>query len=139
MVVKLVKLATRAHVVIYRTTRGKVAGSLAGAPVVLVDHVGRKSGKQFTTPVLYLNSGDNLVVIADGNGREVDPAWWRNLKAHPDTTVQTGNKIRHVHAREATATERAELWPAAVTMYPPLVIHQERAKRQIPVVVLEAT
>jgi deazaflavin-dependent oxidoreductase (nitroreductase family) len=127
---------TKANVAIYRSSGGRFGGRIKGAPVLLLDHVGRKSGKSRTTPVLYLTSGDDVVIVASRGGSDAQPAWWLNLKANPATTVQIGRERRNVVAREATAEERAELWPRLTAMYGDYAVYQTRTSREIPVVIL---
>ena len=110
---------------------------MLGGPILLLDHVGRRSGKRRTNPLLYLPDGQNLAIVASKGGVDTHPAWWHNLQANPETTVQVGGDRRRVRARQATAPERARLWPRLVEMYPSYARYQSRTERQIPVVILE--
>ncbi len=121
---------------LYRRSGGRLGGTLKGAPILLLDHVGRKSGQARTAPVLYLRNGDDLVVVASRGGSDATPAWWLNLQANPTTTVQVGGEHRRVLARQASAEEKAELWPRLVEMYGDFEIYQRRTDREIPVVIL---
>ena len=105
---------TQAHVRTYRLSGGRLWGKHKGSPVLLVDHVGRKSGKKHTSPLIYGRDGDNLVIVASKGGARKNPLWWLNLEEHPDTTVQVGSEKRNVHAREATPEEKQRLWPMMV-------------------------
>jgi deazaflavin-dependent oxidoreductase (nitroreductase family) len=105
--------------------------------MLLLDHVGAKSGKQRTSALVYMRDGDDLVIVASKGGYPQHPAWFHNLKANPDTTVQVGSERRPVHARVANAAERKRLWPLVVQTYSDFDVYQERAGREIPVVVLE--
>ena len=105
--------------------------------MALVDHVGRKSGKQHTSPLIYGADGDDLVIVASFGGAKRDPSWWPNLKAHPDTTVQIGSEKRRVRARQATPEEKQRLWPKMVAIYAPYEDYQRKTERDIPVVLLE--
>jgi F420H(2)-dependent quinone reductase len=126
------------HAFVYRTTRGLVGHRFPGAPpTLLLDHVGAKSGTVRTTPLTYLRDGDDFVLVASKGGHPRNPAWYHNLRAHPDTTVQVGSSRRAVHARVATATERKRLWPKVVALYGGYATYQERTDREIPLVVLE--
>jgi deazaflavin-dependent oxidoreductase (nitroreductase family) len=103
----------------------------------LVDHVGAKSGKQRTSPMMYLEDGDAIVVMASKAGQPTHPAWFYNLKANPDTTVQIGSSVREVRARVAENEERNRLWAKFVAMYPGSEAYQRNAEgRLIPIVVL---
>ena len=105
--------------------------------MLLLDHVGAKSGERRTTPLVYVRDGDDLVIVASKGGHPKHPAWLHNLRAHPDTTIQVGSEHRAVRAREATAEERKRLWPKAVETYGGYRGYQERTPREIPLVVLE--
>ncbi len=121
---------------LYRRTGGRLAGKFAGAPVLLLDHVGRKSGRRRTVPVCYMIDGEDLVIAAARAGSEVDPAWWLNLQAHPHTSVMIGSDRREVIARQATAEEKQKLWPRMVELSGDYAVYQNRTERDIPVVVL---
>ncbi|MCB0866072.1 MAG: nitroreductase family deazaflavin-dependent oxidoreductase [Solirubrobacterales bacterium] len=126
------------HVAIYRLTGGRVGHTVPGGPpMLLLDHVGAKSGAKRTTPLVYVADGDDVVIIASKGGHPKHPAWFHNLRAHPDTTVQIGREKREVHARVATPVERERLWPKAVATYSGYEGYQERTDREIPVVILE--
>jgi deazaflavin-dependent oxidoreductase (nitroreductase family) len=112
-------------------------GKAYGVPVVLVESVGRKSGKRRTHPLLCLPDGDNLVLIASKGGTDRHPAWYHNLKASPETTAWWKGERRRVRAREASGDERERLWRMMADAYPDYENYQRRTDRQIPVVVLE--
>ena len=140
----VMKYAAKAQVWCYRRTNGRVGGkwhvgSAFGkpVPVLLLDHVGRKSGTRFTTPLLYLAGGADLVVVASQGGMAKDPQWFRNLRAHPDTQVQVGAELRRVRARVADPAERESLWPRLVDLYADFESYATWTDRVIPVVVLE--
>jgi deazaflavin-dependent oxidoreductase (nitroreductase family) len=123
-------------VVLYRRSGGRLGNSIKGAPVLLLEHVGRKSGRVRTAPLLYMRDGAGLVIVASRGGSDAMPAWWLNLQASPTTTVQIGIERRRVAARKASAEEKAELWPRLVDMYGDYEIYQRRTEREIPVVIL---
>jgi deazaflavin-dependent oxidoreductase (nitroreductase family) len=128
------------HTLAYRASGGRIGHRLpgVGAPMLLLDHVGARSGTKRTSPLLYLADGDDLVIVASKGGYPKNPAWFHNLVAHPDTTVQVGRERRAVHARIATAEERDRLWPLVVELYSGYGDYQQRSKgREIPLVVLE--
>jgi F420H(2)-dependent quinone reductase len=105
--------------------------------MLLLDHVGAKSGKRRTTPLVYVPDGDDVVLVASKGGHPRNPAWFHNLRAHPDTSVQIGSSRRPVHARVATSAERERLWPRVVDAYGGYAGYQRRTKREIPLVILE--
>ncbi len=138
------KYAAKAQVWCYRRTNGRVGGTWRvgsafrkPVPVLLLDHVGRKSGTKFTTPLLYLDDGPDLVVVASQGGMATNPQWYRNLLAAPDTQVQVGAELRRVHARVAAEGERAALWPRLVELYADFDNYAAWTDRVIPVVILE--
>ena len=106
--------------------------------MLLLDHVGAKSGTKRTTPLLYFPDGDAVVIVASKGGFPKNPAWLYNLKANPDTTVQIRKEHRPVHARVASAEERERLWPEAVRSYRGYEDYAARSKgREIPLVILD--
>jgi deazaflavin-dependent oxidoreductase (nitroreductase family) len=126
------------HTLVYRATHGLVGHRFPGAPpTLLLDHVGAKSGTARTTPLTYLRDGDDVVLVASKGGYPKNPAWFHNLRAHPDTTVQVGRAHRAVHARVATPEERERLWPKVVDLYSGYADYQRRTEREIPLVILE--
>ena len=135
---KFVNALTHANVMLYRRSGGRLGNTVKGAPVLLLDHVGRKSGRTRTAPVLYMRDGQDLVIVASRGGSDAMPAWWLNLQANPTTTVQIGTERRQVVARKASAEEKAELWPRLAKMYGDYEVYQRRTKREIPVVILSA-
>ncbi len=126
------------HTVAYRATGGLVGHRFPGAPpMLLLDHVGAKSGIERTTPLVYVEDGDDLVLVASKGGYPRNPAWFHNLRAHPEATVQVGSRRRAVRARVAGTSERDRLWPKAVAVYGGYEGYQERTDREIPLVILE--
>jgi deazaflavin-dependent oxidoreductase (nitroreductase family) len=127
----------RSHTAVYRLTGGRIGRRvLGGAPVLLLDHVGRNSGKKRTSPLLYIEEGEELVIVASKGGSHRHPAWWLNLRERPRTTVQVGGERRKVVARRASPDEKARLWPRLVEIWPDYEAYQRRTSRDIPVIVL---
>jgi deazaflavin-dependent oxidoreductase (nitroreductase family) len=131
-----VNVLTTVTTAAYRKSGGRIGGSVDGAPVLLLDHVGRKSGQRRTTPLLYMRDGDDLVIVGSRGGSDAPPAWWHNLKASPRTTVQVGSEHHEVVAREVHGDERARLWPLLVDIYANYAVYEQRTDRTIPVIVL---
>ena len=133
--------STRLHVALYRRTGGRIGGHLPGWPearIVLVDHVGAKSGRRRTSPVMFHRDGDSVVVAASKAGQPTNPGWFHNLLAHPDTTIQIGDEVTEVRARLAGGEERDRLWAGFVEFFPGYEFFREHAgERTIPVVVLD--
>jgi deazaflavin-dependent oxidoreductase (nitroreductase family) len=145
VVPKVIKAMARLQVRAFRLTNGRIgskwrigAGLRKPVPTLLLDHVGRKSGEHYTTPLLYLEDGPELVIVASQGGLPKDPQWFHNLVAHPETQVRVRREgLRPVRARVAEADERAELWPRLVELYADFEDYQAVTDRVIPVVVLE--
>jgi F420H(2)-dependent quinone reductase len=128
----------KGHAVAYRVTGGLVGHHFPGAPpMLLLDHVGAKSGKRRTAALVYVRDGEDVVIVASKGGHPRNPAWFHNLRTNPDTTVQIGSRRRAVRARVASAAERARLWPEVVRTYGGYRSYQKRTERQIPLVILE--
>ncbi len=127
-----------AHTTVYRLTRGAIGHRFPGAaPMLLLDHLGARSGVKRTAPLVYITDGPDLVLVASKGGHPRNPAWFHNLRANPDTMVQIGAEHRPVHARVATPEERERLWPMALATYSGYAGYQQRTEREIPLVVLQ--
>jgi F420H(2)-dependent quinone reductase len=139
--VYLGRRSTRIHVALYRRSSGKLGGHLPGWPaarILLLDHVGAKSGLNRTSPLMYHEEGSVVAVVASKAGQPTHPAWFHNLNANPDTTIQIGAAVRNIRARVATDEERDHLWPKFVAFYPGYDFFQRNAKgRKIPIVILD--
>ena len=129
--------------VLYRASGGRIGNGVPGVPetrgkLLLLDHVGARSGKKRTSPLLYFPDGENVILIASKGGYPKHPAWYHNLVANSDAIVQIGGERRPVRARVATAQERERLWPMAEKTYRGYADYQKRSKgREIPLVILE--
>lgn len=127
------------HRTLLAVTFGKVGRRLLGMPVLELTTTGRKSGQprssMLTSP---LQVGDAYVVVASRGGDDHHPAWFLNLQANPDVevSIERGPK-QSMHARVATASERAELWPKIASQHPNYAGYQRRTTREIPLVFLE--
>jgi len=133
----LVKLMSRANVWVYRATGGRVGGRfLRGAPVLLLTTRGRRSGEPRTAPLLYLEDGGRIAVVASKGGMSEHPLWYRNLQASPECEVEIGRERRAMRARVADEAEKRELWPKLVALYRDYDDYQARTERDIPVVLL---
>lgn len=123
----------------FRSNGGKVAGQFEGAPLLLLHHVGAKTGTERVNPVMYRSEDGDLVVFASKAGAPDNPDWYHNLLAHPDTTVEVGDDVVRVHARVARGEERKRIWESHKAAYPGFAEYEAKTTREIPVVVLERT
>jgi deazaflavin-dependent oxidoreductase (nitroreductase family) len=127
-----------AHLALFRGSGRRLGTSFGGVKVLFLHHLGAKSGQARLSPLLYVEDGENLAIIASKGGHVRHPAWYHNLLAHPDVEVETRNGRMPVHARVAEAEERERIWKTACAVWPDYDRYQSRAPhRKIPVVVLE--
>ena len=133
---RLARLATGTHAAIYRASAGRVFGKMAGQQLCLLTTTGRRSGQPRTTPLTSFPHGDGLVIVASNGGSDRYPAWYHNLTAHPEVTVQVGADVRTMTARTATAEERAEIWPRVIAQAKNFAGYEKKTSRVIPLVVL---
>ena len=131
------KYFARAHIWIYRRTNGRVGAKLLWFPAALITTTGRRSGRPRTTPTLYLDDGDRVILPASFGGRDADPAWYLNLESNPEVHVQIRSRHLDLKARDATDDERKRYWPRLIKMYPPYRGYRQAADRVIPMVVCE--
>ena len=127
----------RVHRRVYEATGGRLGARLAGLDMCLLTTTGRRSRQLRTTPLSCFPRGGAVVVVASNGGQDRHPAWWLNLQRDPHGRVRVGREEWAIRAREATASERSDLWPWLVKSNPPYAKYQERTEREIPVVMLE--
>ena len=116
----------------YRETAGHVEGFGGPSGMLLLTTRGARTGQARTTPMMYMPDGDRLVVYASNIGAQRHPAWYHNLVANPDVTVEVGSDRFEATATPTSGEERARLWGLF-----PFPQHQDKTSREIPVVVLE--
>ncbi len=120
----------------FRANNGKVGGPFEGANMVLLHTTGAKSGQPRVNPVVYRPVGDDLAVFASAAGAHSHPAWFHNLKADPEVTIELGGETLTAVAREATGAERDEIWEAQKADAPGFAEYEAKTDRTIPVVLL---
>jgi F420H(2)-dependent quinone reductase len=126
----------KTHSSVYRRSDGRVWGAMFGGPVLLLNTTGRKSGQRRTNPLLYIRDGEDFVLIASNGGAPKHPAWYLNLMATPDATVEVGDREFRVRAGKVDGEEKARLWQKMVEMYPAYDSYQKKTDREIPLLVL---
>lgn len=122
-----------------RWTNGRFAPGafLTGVPLVTLTAVGAKSGRPRSIPLLGTADGDNIILIASNWGGKKHPAWYYNVKAHPEVLINRGSQTRPYLAQELTGTEREQGWQKAVALYPGYEAYKLRTNgRKIPVICL---
>ncbi|MDX2138796.1 MAG: nitroreductase/quinone reductase family protein [Chloroflexota bacterium] len=130
----VVRFGSWLHVFLYRVTGGRA--QIAKYPTMLITVRGRKTGKLYTTPLIYIRDKDRYVIAAAYSGSDKDPLWWCNLQSNPEAELQVMNHCLKVRAEQALPEERAALWQTLSQMYPYFTDYESRTTRQIPVVVL---
>ena len=125
----------------FRANEGRVGGNFEGAPMVLVHHRGRKSGREHVTPMMYLpneTGPDIIYVFATKGGAPTDPDWYRNLAAAGDGGVERGTETYKVTVRELTGAERDRIYAEQARRYPGFAgyARQPAGVRTIPVLEL---
>ena len=113
----------------FRANQGKVGGRYAKAPLLLLTTTGAKSGQAITRPVAYTRDGERFVVIASYGGGPKNPAWYYNLVAHPEATVEVGNERFRVKATVATGEERRRLYDRQAAQLPNFAEYEKKTKR----------
>jgi deazaflavin-dependent oxidoreductase (nitroreductase family) len=121
----------------FRNNDGKLTGQFAGAPIVIVNHTGAKSGKTFSTPLAYTKDGDKYVIIASMGGAPNNPSWYHNLVAHPEVTLELPAEKFKAKAVEVKGAARDRLFAAQAKLIPQFDEYQKKTSRRIPVFTLE--
>ncbi|MEO3828360.1 nitroreductase family deazaflavin-dependent oxidoreductase [Actinomadura sp. B10D3] len=125
------------HVERYQATDGEEGHDWQGTVTLLLTTKGRRSGKEYTTPLIYQPEGDAYLVVASKGGADEHPEWYLNLQENPDVKVQVrGDKFK-ARARTATPEEKPPLWEKMVATWPQYDEYQKKTSRDIPVVILE--
>ena len=124
---------------VYRVTRGRgtFTSWVAGLPIVMLSTTGAKSGSRRTVPVVGVPHDGSLVVIASNYGQDHNPAWYYNLRAHPEASIIFEGEQRDVVARELTGHERERWYARGVEIYPGWTAYRKRTQRTIPVIELQ--
>ena len=125
------------NVPLYRMSGGRIGGRVNRAPVLLLTTTGRKSGQKRTAPIVFLQDGENVVVINTNAGNARVPAWSLNLEANPAAEVEVGRRRYPVRARVAEGEERADLWRKHNEQYAGFDDYQVKLEREASVIVLE--
>ncbi len=121
----------------FRANEGNVGGQFAGVPVLLLTTTGAKSGQPRTRPLVYLADGGRIYVFAGNRGAPTNPAWYHNLVAHPDVTVEVGAETFAAHAMVVDRAEAERLGRVQLQRLPALAELQAKITREVPVVLLE--
>jgi deazaflavin-dependent oxidoreductase (nitroreductase family) len=121
----------------FRANEGKVGGPFEGATMLLLHHVGARSGTERVTPLVYFPDGDRMVIVASAAGAPKNPDWYHNIKATPRVEVEVGTDTVAVEAQELTGVERDEKWAEITAAAPGFAEYQTKTSRVIPVIALK--
>ena len=133
----MARSSTAVHVALLRATKGKMGAGGGEGKMAVLTTTGAKSGHHRSTVVMAIPDGDGYLVIASNAGRPHHPAWYHNLRAHPEARLELNGKAIDLRGRVATPEERAKLWPDIVARFSGYGRYQEKTSREIPVVILE--
>lgn len=120
----------------FRANNRKVGGNFDGAPILLLHSTGAKSGVERVSPMMYQQVDDDWAVFASYAGADNNPAWYHNLKAQPEASIEVGPDTVEVTAREVTGDERSTIWEEQKRVYPGFAEYEQKTARTIPVLVL---
>ena len=121
----------------FRANGGRVGGNFEGAPLLLLHTTGAKSGQERINPMMYQDLGGSIAVFASMAGAPNNPAWFHNLVANPDVTVEIGTETKAFRARVAEPGEREPIWTRQKADYPGFADYESKTDRVIPVVILD--
>jgi deazaflavin-dependent oxidoreductase (nitroreductase family) len=121
----------------FRQNGGRGIGVFADAPLILLHHVGARTGAERVAPLIYLAEGDRLFVFASKGGEDDNPAWYHNLKANPRTKAELGGETFEVVATELTGAERDEYYAKQAAAMPQFGDYERKTSRVIPVIELK--
>src|SRR5215218_6847695 len=130
------KFVTSAHAGVYRASGGKLGGSMGKSPVLLLNTVGRKTGVERTTPLLYDMDSEDYAIVASYGGAPKHPDWFLNLQANPETSIEVGGRKIIVLEEVATHEDKPRLWAKLTEMYPTYDDYRKKTDREIPVLIL---
>jgi F420H(2)-dependent quinone reductase len=133
-----IKWMSRAQTWLFKKTNGRLGDKfLHGAEVGILTTTGRKSGELRDSPLLFLQEGRRIVLVASQGGRDTNPMWYLNLRANPAVSFQTKQETLSLTARVATDAERDEYWPKLDAMYADFVNYRSYTERKIPIVICD--
>lgn len=125
------------HVERYRQTNGAEGHDWNGTTTLLLTTIGRRTGREHTTPLIYRPYGEAYLVVASKGGADTPPDWYLNLQHNPEVEVQVKDRVFKARARTATPEEKPDMWRTMTQAWPDYDEYQKKTSREIPVVVLE--
>jgi deazaflavin-dependent oxidoreductase (nitroreductase family) len=135
----LMKAFRNLHIFVYRVSGGKIGGRVFGSPVLLVSVTGRKSGKQYTIPLVYVQYNGEYLISASAAGADKNPVWFKNLESNPDAKIEVNGKAFNVKATIVIGEERDRLYELFKAQGSNFADYEKKTTRKIPVVRLQPT
>ncbi|GAA4911359.1 deazaflavin-dependent oxidoreductase (nitroreductase family) [Stackebrandtia albiflava] len=124
---------------LYEESGGTKGTTIHGAPCLLLDHRGRRSGDWYRTVLIYGRDGDDLLIVASNGGADRHPQWYRNLTADPRVRVRVGPEWFDAEAEDLSPADRDRVWPHLDEVFAPYAGYRRKTTREIPVVRLRRT
>ena len=132
----IMKIIAKIHVSVMQMSGGRIGNHMGGNTILLLHHKGAKSGKQYASPVAYVEDGGAYVIVAAAAGQPKHPGWYHNLQKNPETTVEITGKRIPVRAEVAPKATRDRLWAEISAEFPQFTTYQQKTTRIIPIVLL---
>lgn len=132
----VLKLIARIHTMLMQISGGRIGNKMGGNHILLLHHIGAKSGKKYATPLAYVEDGDSYAIIASAGGQANHPGWYHNLKANPNTTIEIMGNAQSVKAQVAPKEKRDKLWAEITAEFSQFAEYQKKTSREIPIVLL---
>ena len=133
LVASLARGMSRLHSTVYRMLGGS---GFINRNTLILTTTGRKTGRETSTPLLYVEDGGRLYIVGSFGGSDTPPGWYRNLVAKPEVTAEVGSTTRRYHARTLPADEAKPIWPKLLAIWPTYADYQKRTSREIPIIEL---
>lgn len=130
------KIMAKVHTAVLRASRGRIGNYMGGNTILLLHHMGAKSGKKYATPVAYVEDGSTYAIIAAAAGQPNNPGWYYNLKKNPQTTIEIRGKPINVTAEVASKERRDQIWADVSAEFPQFNTYQAMTSRVIPIILL---
>lgn len=132
----IMKAMAKVHTAVLQISGGRMGNEMGGNKILLLHHVGAKSGKRYATPLAYVEDEGDYAVIASAAGQPTNPGWYHNLKKNPETTVEIEGKRIPVRAEVAPKERRDRLWAEIIAEFTQFADYQTKTDRVIPIVLL---
>ncbi len=126
----------RTNAALFQFTGGRLGSRLGAQSVLLLQTIGRKTGKAYTTPLSYYRDGERYLIVASNWGSEKHPHWFYNLMESPRASIRTMQGMLSIDARPAEGEEYQRLWKLVTRQNPQYLRYQQAIRRQIPIVIL---